>query len=205
MHTAEHGGTHIDAPYHFAKDGKTVEHISMRELIAPCFVIDVRSQIQSERDKGVLNNYTITPQDIAAFEEEIGYIITAESIVLFHTGWGERWEKGPKEYLGFDEATEGPYDAATTPLHFPSLGADAARLLLERRVAGVGLDTASIDVGSSKDFIVHKILLKAGVFGIENINANIKHIPSHGSTLFCLPMKIGGGSGAPTRLVALFP
>ena len=76
---------------------------------------------------------------------------------------------------------------------------------VSRRVAGVGVDTASIDAGSSKDFIVHKILLSNGIYGIENINTHLGELPPRGSTLFVMPMKIGGGSGAPARVCALIP
>ncbi len=77
-------------------------------------------------------------------------------------------------------------------------------LLVERRVAGVGIDTASMDYGQSKDFITHQALNGAGIYGLENI-ANLEKVPVKGATLIALPMKIKGGSGGPVRIVALLP
>ena len=105
---------------------------------------------------------------------------------------------------GFDEATDGPYDTRTSDLAFPGISKAAAELLVARRVAGVGIDTASIDAGACKDFVVHKVLLGNNVYGIENLNTRLREVPPVGATLFVLPMKIHG-SGAPARVVALCP
>jgi kynurenine formamidase len=68
----------------------------------------------------------------------------------------------------------------------------------------VGLDSPSIDFGPSKDFIVHQVLLGAGVYALENL-AVLDALPPRGATLYALPMKIGGGSGAPARVLAVLP
>jgi kynurenine formamidase len=133
---AEHGGTHVDAPFHFAKDGKTVDLISLCDLIAPSRVIDISQKCS---DHGP--DYTLTVNDIEAHEELHGRIEQG-CIVLVRTGWSRRWKEGAKSYLGFDEATEGPYDDKSQ-LSFPGIGVDAAHLLVERKVAAVGLDTGN--------------------------------------------------------------
>lgn len=177
--------------------------IPLRDLIAPCFVIDIREKCLCPEDGSC--NYGLTVDDIAAFERTLGFEVPAGVIVIIRTGWAERWPLGARAYLGYDEAVQGPFDPSVSSLAFPSLSADAATLLVSRGVVGVGVDTASIDVGSSTDFPVHKILSAAGVYGIENINANVLSLPASGATLFVMPMKIKGGSGAPARVVALIP
>lgn len=225
---AEHGGTHVDAPFHFSKDGKTVDLISIADLIAPCRVIDISNQCTEHGP-----DYSLTTTDIEHYEHLHG-LIEAGNIVLVRTGWSKKWREGPTAYLGYDEATDGPYNSETSQLSFPGIEADAARLLVTRKVAAVGLDTgknvslrcvasrfaeriftssdlrsvhavASLDPGKSRDFAAHCILLGAGIYGIENLNENIDRLPVAGFTLIVMPMKIGGGSGAPARVVATIP
>lgn len=64
---------------------------------------------------------------------------------------------------------------------------------------------ASLDAGSSQDFVAHRILLGAGIYGIENLNGEVENIPLTGATLQVMPMKITGGSGAPARVFAALP
>jgi kynurenine formamidase len=187
----EHGGTHLDAPIHFAEHGRTIDQIPPRQLIAPAVVIDVTKKTAADAD------YRLTVADVKAWEKRNGRIPKG-AIVLLRTGWGSRYGSR-KAYFGDD--TPG----ATDKLHFPSFGADAAKLLVNERHAGaIGLDTASIDYGPSKDFIVHQIAMGANVPGLENL-ANLDKLPERGAWVIALPMKIGGGSGGPLRAVALLP
>lgn len=192
MFTApEHGGTHLDAPVHFAERGVSVDGIPVSQLIAPAVVIDVASRAAADRD------YRLTVEDLRSWEAANGKIPSG-AIVLLRTGWGKRYGNR-KAYFGDD--TPG----ATDKLHFPSFGADAARVLVnERHVGAIGVDTPSIDYGQSRDFIVHQISSAAGVPGLENI-ANLEAVPARGAWIVALPMKIGGGSGGPLRIVALLP
>lgn len=187
----EHGGTHLDAPIHFAEGRHTVEQIELDRLIAPVIVIDVSARADADPD------YLLTAEDVEAWETEHGEI-EAGTAVLLRTGWGARWPDA-LAYLGDDT----PGDASN--LHFPSYGEAAARLLVEeRQVAILGVDTASIDHGPSTDFIVHQVANEANVPGLENV-ANLDQVPATGAWLIALPMKIGGGSGAPVRMVGLVP
>ena len=186
----EHGGTHMDSPIHFAQGMPTMDQIPVRKLVAPAFVIDVTAAAAKNRD------YLISAQDLHAWEARNGTIPVA-SIVVFRTGWG-KYYPDKKRYLGSDV----PGDVAH--LHFPGLARDAAELLVQRKVDGVGIDTASMDYGPSKDFMVHQILNKAGIYGLENV-ANVETLPLKGATLIALPMKIEQGSGGPVRIVALLP
>ena len=187
--TPEHGGTHLDAPIHFAEGKQTVDRIPLQKLIAPAVVIDVADRASANAD------YRLTADDVRAWESRNG-AIAAGTIVLLRTGWGSRWPDR-KAYFGDD--TPG----ATDNLHFPSYGEDAARLLVEeRRVAAIGVDTASIDYGQSRDFIVHRIANGADVPGLENV-AHLDRLPARGAWIVALPMKIAGGSGGPVRIVGV--
>lgn len=189
--TPEHGGTHLDAPVHFSEGGMPADRIPLRSLIAPAAVIDVGAQAAADPD------YRLTLQDVEAWEKRNGPVPSG-TIVLLRTGWGPRWPDA-KRYLGDDT----PGDASR--LHFPAYGAEAARLLVEsRKVAALGVDTASIDHGPSQDFIVHRIANGANVPGLENV-AHLDELPETGAWVVALPMKIAGGSGGPVRIVALVP
>lgn len=189
--TPEHGGTHLDAPLHFSESGLPNDALPLENLIAPAVVVDVVSK--ADRD----SNYRLTVKDVRDFEAEHGEIAPG-TIVLLRTGWSSRWPSA-RGYLGGDT----PGDA--TNLSFPSYGDAAARLLVEeRRVAILGVDTASIDYGPSQDFTVHRIAAASNVAGLENLT-NLDRLPPTGATVIALPMKIEGGSGGPVRVVALLP
>jgi len=189
--TPEHGGTHLDAPIHFSQGGKTADQIPTRQLIAPGVLVDVSAKAASDPD------YRLTLEDLKAWEKRHGPIPSG-SILLLRTGWGARWPN-KKRYLGDDT----PGDASK--LHFPSYGKEAVETLVQQRhVAALGVDTASIDYGPSKDFIVHQIASAAGVPGLENL-AELDKVPEVGAWILALPMKIAGGSGGPLRIVALIP
>jgi len=189
--TPEHGGTHIDAPMHFAAGGISTERIPLESLLAQAVVIDVSNRAAADR------NYRLTAEDVAAFEKEHGEI-SAGTIVLMRTDWSEHWPDA-MAYLGDDT----PGDASK--LQFPGFGAEATKILTEeRKVAMLGVDTASVDYGKSQDFIVHRIGAAQGVANLENLT-NLDQLPATGATIIALPMKIEGGSGGPARVVALVP
>ncbi len=189
--TPEHGGTHLDAPIHFHEGGATADQVPLDRLVAPAVVIDVAYKCEQDPD------YRLTTGDIEAFEKKRGKIARG-TIVLMRTGWDKRWPDR-KAYFGDDT----PHDASK--LHFPSFGADAARLLVEERgVAAIGLDTPSIDYGASQDYPVHRIAAAKGVPGFENL-AHLDRVPTTGAIVIALPMKIEGGSGGPLRAIALVP
>jgi kynurenine formamidase len=189
--TPEHGGTHLDAPIHFAEGMWSVAEVPIERLVGPAVVIDVRAKSDADPD------YTLTRDDVARFEVEHGRIPSG-AIVILDTGYAKHWPDR-RAYLGDDT----PGDASR--LHFPSFGAEAARWLIEERaVRALAVDTASIDPGSSKDFPVHRIAGAANVVGLENL-VNLDRLPAKGAWVVALPMKIAGGSGAPVRAVAFLP
>jgi len=187
---SEHGGTHIDAPIHFAEGHKTLDELSIEQLTGSAAVVDVTAKTQKDAD------YQITVADLKTWEEKHGKI-PKDAIVLFNTGFASRWPDA-KKYLGTDERGSN----AVAKLHFPGLHPDAARWLTkERTIKAVGLDTASIDHGQSTLFETHRVLSEKNVPAFENVAA-LDKLPATGAYVIALPMKIKGGSGGPLRIVA---
>jgi len=190
---AEHGGTHLDAPIHFAEGQQTADEIPLDRLIGPAVIVDVSEQCSRDRD------YQVTADDFMAAEKAIGFSLD-DKIVLIRTGFGRYWPDREK-YMG--TAERGPQ--AVPQLHFPGIDPVAARWLVgERDVKAVGIDTPSLDYGQSTLFETHVTLFKDNIPGFENI-ANLDQLPLSGFTVFALPMKIKGGSGGPLRIVAVLP
>jgi len=186
--TAEHGGTHLDAPIHFSRGGMSAEQIPLDRLIAPVVVVDVSARATPD--------YRIDVADLEGWERAHGPIPDG-AILLLRTGWGARWPDR-LSYLG----TERTGPEAVAELHFPGIHPDAARWITDQRnVAAVGIDTPSIDYGQSSGFEAHVIIYGANIPGFENV-ANLHELPEEGAFVVALPMKVAGGSGGPLRIVA---
>lgn len=191
--SAEHGGTHLDAPIHFAEGRSTSDQVALDRLIGPAIVIDVREAAATDAD------YLVSIADFEAWEGRNGRIPDG-SIVLVRTGFGTRWPDRAS-YMGTDE--RGP--DAVSKLHFPGLSADAATwLATQRSIDAIGIDTPSIDRGQSAGFESHRILFEKEIPAFENV-ANLEALPETRFHVIALPMKIAGGSGGPLRIVAVLP
>jgi kynurenine formamidase len=188
---SEHGGTHLDAPMHFAEGRWSIEQIPLEQLVGPAAVVDVSTASATQPD------YQVTVADLTAWEQAHGSL--GGTIVLIRTDYSKRWPDAAS-YLGTAERGE----AAVPKLHFPGLHPDTARWLAERRVKAVGIDTASIDYGQSSLFETHRLLYGQNIPGLENLT-NLDQLPASGASVIALPMKIKGGSGAPLRAVAMLP
>jgi kynurenine formamidase len=188
---AEHGGTHIDAPVHFAEGHDTVDQIPLERLIGPAIKIDVSANAKSNRD------YQAGVADLQTWETKNGRI-PDDSIVLLQTGWSEHWNDRIR-YLGTDKRGA----EAVPELHFPGLAPEAARWLTDnRKIKAIGLDTASIDYGQSQLFESHRVLMGHNIPAFENVT-NLDRLPVKVPMVIALPMKIRGGSGGPLRIIAL--
>jgi kynurenine formamidase len=177
----EHFGTHVDAPAHFG--GKwTVDAIPVDRLVRPGICINLA---------GKPDDYQITVADVKAFEARHG-AIPEGSIVMFATGWDARWPDRQK-YMNERGGVK----------HFPGIHPDAAAYLArDRKVAGLGIDTPSVDYGPSQTFETHNLTMRLNVFHIENA-ARLTSLPATGFTLVVAPVNLAGGSGAPARVFAL--
>lgn len=190
---AEHGGTHLDAPSHFAKGKWSTDQIPLDRLTGEAVVIDVSAKASTSPD------YQIDVADVEAWEKTNGKLAD-DIMVLFRTGYGSFYPDA-KKYLGTDQ--RGP--DAVANLHFPGIHPDLAGWLVKnRKIKAVGLDVASVDYGQSKDFKTHQVLYEQNICGFENV-ANLDKLPVKGSFIVALPMKIKGGSGGPLRIVAIVP
>ncbi|HEV3468265.1 MAG TPA: cyclase family protein [Pyrinomonadaceae bacterium] len=189
--TAEHGGTHLDAPVHFAAGRNSTDTVPLEQLIGAAVVVDVSEKCARDAD------YQVTAEDFAAWEREHGRL-PGGVILILRTGFGRRWPDR-RSYMGTDE--RGP--EAVPKLHFPGLHPEAARWLTrERSIKAVGLDTPSIDYGQSTLFESHRVLFDRNIPAFENL-ANLDRLPPKGFHVIALPMKIKGGSGGPLRAVAI--
>lgn len=187
---SEHCGTHLDAPLYLARDGRSVSDLAPGDLLGPARVVDVERQCLSDRD------YLVSVEDLTRHEASEGRLPPG-SVVLIRTGWSRSWPDR-RRYLGNEDPRPGD------ELHFPGLSSEAARLLADRKVALVGIDTASVDGGRAQDLATHRVFASAGVPVVENLDG-LERLPARGASVLALPMKIAGAGGAPVRVVALLP
>lgn len=189
--TAEHGGTHIDSPVHFAQGRNTVDQIPLEQLLGDAIIVDVSKQCEANPD------YQIATEDFLGWEKANGEIPRG-AIVFLRTGYGKYWPDR-KKYMGTDERGA----EAVPKLHFPGLNPDAARwLTTNRSIKAIGLDTPSIDYGQSTLFESHRTLFDKNVPAFENL-ANLDKLPLKNFFVIALPMKIKNGSGGPLRVIAI--
>ncbi len=192
IETAEHGGTHIDAPIHFSAGKQSVDEIPLERLVGPAIKIDVSERALQDSD------YLVSTQDFLDWETEHSKEIPEGSIVLLQTGYSQFYPDKIK-YMGTDKRGE----EAIPLMHFPGLSPEAAQWLVDHRnINAIGLDTPSIDYGQSQNFESHVILLSDDIPAFENLT-NLDQLPKTGFEIVALPMKIKGGSGAPLRIIAL--
>lgn len=180
----EHTGTHLDTPFHFSKDGPSADALPIETLVVPLAVIDIREKAGADPD------YRITAGDITAWEAANGPLPAGAAVAL-NSGW--------EAHLGTDRFRNA--DANGT-LHFPGFHVDVAPVLAQKGVAGVVVDTLSLDYGASKDFAFHYKWLGSGHWGVEAA-ANLSALPAKGATLVVGGPKIKGASGGPSRVLAL--
>lgn len=186
----EHGGTHVNAPSNFAEGHTAIDKLALAQLIAPAVVLDISEQCAKNPD------FALDTKTIEAHEATHGRIPSG-SVVLVRTDWSERWPKRGA-YLGDIPGSKSPGP------HFPGISEAAAKALILRKVAAVGIDTAGIDPGQAKDFAAIRALSNADVPSFENIT-RLDMLPPIGALVIALPMKIGGATGAPLRIVAVAP
>jgi kynurenine formamidase len=181
----EHFGTHLDAPAHFG-GAWTTDKIPVDRLVRPAVCINVEAEAGKDED------YRLTRQDILQFEAKAGRIPEG-ALVLVATGWDRRWPDRAR-YMNERGGVK----------HFPGLSVEAAAFLAkERKVAGIGIDTPSVDYGPSEKYETHRTTMPANVYHVENA-AGLTTLPPRGFTAIVAPIDLVGGSGGPTRLFALF-
>ena len=187
----EHTGTHFDAPVHWVTGKDLPENrcdtIPPGRFVGPGCVIDVSAEVADDPD------FLLTPERVKSWEAEHGRIPPG-SWLLLRTDWSKR--SNPGAFLNVKE--DGP--------HSPGFSADATRLLIERDVLGVGVETVGTDAGQAGGFDPpfpnHTLMHGAGKFGLASL-ANLDRLPPTGSMVIAAPLKIVDGSGSPLRVLAL--
>jgi kynurenine formamidase len=183
----EHHGTHLDAPAHFAAKGTTADRLEARSLVVPAAVLDLRERARRDADT------LATVDDLKAWEKAHGRL-PPRCCVFLNSGWDAK-AGDARAFLGQDRSKT---------LHFPGFSKEACEWLLhEREVAGIGVDTLSLDFGPSKDFAAHKMWLGTGRWGLECL-ANLSRLPPAGATVFVGAPKVTGASGGPSRVLAVW-
>ena len=180
----EHTGTHMDAPLHFSEKGNSVAEIPVEKLICPLCVIDVKAKAAENAD------YQLTPDDIKAWTDANGPIPDGACVAL-NSGWDKN--------VASDKFRNADGEGK---MHFPGFHIEAANMLMETGAAGIAVDTLSLDYGMSPDFVTHYAWLGSGHWGLECI-ANLDALPAKGATLIVGAPKVRGGTGGPTRAIAL--
>ena len=191
---SEHGGTHVDAPIHFAEKGRTIEQIPLEEWIGPAVKLDVTEKCDENRD------YLLGVDDINNWEKKYGKIPDGAWVIMY-TGIDTKYYPDKKKVLGTDKKGE----EAIPELSFPGFSPESVKFLIEERnITGIAIDTPSIDYGKSIEFKAHQVLCGADKLALENI-ANLDKLPPAGATLYVIPMSIKQGTGAPARAFAIIP
>lgn len=184
---ATHGGTHLDAPIHFAYGGWGVAEIPLERLMhVPIAMLDIRDKAAENPD------YALTVDDILEWEKKHGKVPDG-SLFLLQTGQWRFWPDRTA-YMGLD-------DNGTR--HFPCMSPEAATFLTtERSPYGTGADGPSLDCFPA--VTVHRIMCEASLYMTEHM-ADLSQLPPTGALAEVMPMKIVGASGAPLRIVATLP
>lgn len=183
----ENTGTHVDAPSHFIEGSRGIDQLAVDELVVAAAVIDIKDKVKSNPD------YQLNGNDLVDWEAVHGPVPVG-SLVIANTGWHTRFVD-QKQYANQD---------AQGVMHYPGFAPETAKLLLDRDVAGAGIDTLSLDHGKTKDFAFHKEMLGAGKYLIENL-ANLDALPETGATVVIGVLPVTDGTQAQARIIALVP
>ncbi|MEC4814945.1 MAG: cyclase family protein, partial [Scytonema sp. PMC 1069.18] len=180
----EHSATHINAPNSFHQNGVGIDQYTAESLVVPAVVIDICERATVNPD------YTLSVDDILVWEEKHGRI-PSNSVVLLYTGWQEKWLDN-NAFFNQDEKG----------MHFPGFGGEATQFLLEKRqIAGVGIDTHGVDSGQDQTFATNSLVLEKPRIVLENLT-NLEQLPPTGATLVIGILRLQGGSGSPTAVMA---
>lgn len=184
----EHSGTHWGAPGHF-HDGEARAHdLPAASFVLPAVVLDIRNKTAKDPD------YALCLEDILVFEQAHGRILPHSMVIAF-TGWQELWSD-PEAYLNMD---------AHGVLHYPGIGRDAAKWLVdERQIGGLGSDTHGIDPGADQTKATNTLLLQGARIHLENL-AGLQQLPPIGAWIVVGGMRNRNGSGGQATVFGFLP
>lgn len=184
-------GTHVDPPAHFGKGLRTVDQISLKEMILPLAVIDIHEHASKNPD------YTVSMADIKSWEQRHGPVPEGAFVAL-RTDWHTRWPSM--------EAMQNK-DAAGVA-HYPGWSLEVLRYLYEqRKITASGHETTDTDPGiavSKDDYSLETYILKQDRYQIELLT-NLDEVPEAGALAVATFPKPKDGSGFPARVFAILP
>jgi arylformamidase len=161
--------TRVEAPAFVKRRGKTVDQISVEKLLRSAVLLDLSGKTVGKIDD----------EDLEGAEEAAGISVREDEVVILQTGSdGISKRRGPS---------------------FAGLSRNAVDYLLFKRIAGVGIDSSSID--DSKRMQAHEALLQKDVLVIENL-CNLREIDESRFRLLVLPLRVKA-AGSPARVLAL--
>lgn len=169
-----HTATHLDAPFHFYPEGKTIDEIPLERFIGRAVILNL---------EGCEACHAITAEDMLPWKEKI----KRDGIVLLYTGWCKK--RGfSREYYN----------------DWPYLSGEGAEWLLEQGVKGVGIDGMSMGgwhEGTGRP--CHEVLLSRGVWLLEELDFPEEVLQYQDVMLHCAPLKLTGCGGSPCRAYAI--
>ncbi|XP_070206379.1 isatin hydrolase-like [Littorina saxatilis] len=187
--TSEHGGTHLDAPAHFAQGGEHLQDLSVDKFFGPGIVVNASGQAAVNPD------FQLGVTDLENWEDQNGRI-SPQSVVLVNFGWSPRY---PDRYRYFNTLT--PDDPGT--FHFPGIGLQALQWLVQQRDTKlIGVDVPSVDHAQAQNFEGHQFLCAHRIPFVESLT-HLDQLPAQGMTVYAVPLSIVGGSGLPVRAFAV--
>ena len=180
-----HTGTHIDAPYHFLKEGKKIDELPVQRFVGDGVLVDVSAK--SDRE-------LIEPGDVEPYENEIA----AGDFVILNTG--------RDKYFGTSRYYFHPYLSVEGARLLVKMGVSLVG------IDALNVDPTyygSMDSESAAKYLpdeeeygypVHDILLGNDILIVENL-CNLDKIKQVKGVYSFLPLKLKGSDGSPLRAV----
>jgi len=184
-------GTHVDPPAHFIKGLRTVDQITLQEMVLPLVVIDVHAESAKNPD------YTLSLDRVKKWETDHGRI-PAGAFVAMRTDWSKRWPNA--------DAMENKDSAGIS--HYPGWSMPALKYLYEdRKITASGHETTDTDPGvatTKDDYSLETYILQTNHYQIELLTG-LDQVPESGAIIVASFPKPKGGSGFPARVFAICP
>jgi arylformamidase len=158
--------THIEAPAYLVNDGKTLDLFEVASFVRDAVVLDL---IHMEPGQ------PIDDEDLEAAEEGAGLSVREGEVVVLRTGWEEHAQS--EDYWS----------------SHPTLSENGAEYLEFKRIVAVAVDTPNLDRPETSVLPVHTILMRRGIFVIENL-CNLGQINQSRFRMVAMPLRVRAAS-----------
>jgi len=185
-----HFSTHLDSPWHYLKNGKKIEDLTLNDLTGNTLYIDVSRKYGPHKN---MDDQGVSLEDVEAAVDATGEPLNQGDLIMFNTGWHRIWESESEYYF----------------LNHPWISFEAAKWLVAKKVKAVGIDTCDVD--TNKAYIKHPYnpknhienFLPNGILILENIGGQLSEVTGRKMLTIVAPTKMIGGEAAPARVIAL--